>query len=120
MGFFELVAVLQPSFIQGEFVVKTDNRVLEANEVLTRDVDKVLFVSKEVIYMGLLVLFLVNVYKEFFGSNYLGLRVVPDPSSRAREVGQDSTVEPSKHTSSKVSVIFQSPCTVVNVVLGPV
>ena len=120
MGFFELVAILQPSFIQDKLVVQPDNGVLEAHEVLTRNVDKILFVNLEIINMGLLVLFLVNIYKEFFGSNYLGLRVVPDPSSRAREVGQDSTVEPSKHTSAKVSVIFQSLCTVVNVVLGPV
>ena len=93
--------------------------MLEAHKVLAGQVDEVLFFDEVVIYMGLLVLFLIYIYKELFGSNYLGLRVVPFPSSRAREVGQDSAAEPSKHTSAKVGIIVQSLCTIVNVVLGP-
>ena len=62
--FFEQGAVLHPCFVQNEFVVNADDRVLEAHKVLAGQVHEVLFVDEEVIYMGLLVLFLVSVYRK--------------------------------------------------------
>ena len=95
------------------------DRVLETHKELIGEVDKVLLVEDEVINMGLLVLFLIYIYKELFCSNYLCLRVVPYPSTRAREVGQDAAAEPTKHSAPKVGIIIKSLRTVVDVVFGP-